>query len=107
MNARLLAGLTGLLGIAWTLTSAAAVVNESGGHNVPPGSETHFKVILVSPQFEGLRLIQRHRLVHETLAEELACGVHALAVHTYTDAEWRSRFGSAPMSPPCEGGGRA
>jgi BolA protein len=83
------------------------VVNESGGHNVPPGSETHFKVILVSPQFEGLRLIQRHRLVHETLAEELASGVHALAVHTYTDAEWRSRFGSAPMSPPCEGGGRA
>ena len=80
------------------------VVNESGGHNVPPGSETHFKVVLVTPEFEGLKLLQRHRLVHETLSEELAGGVHALAVHTYTGPEWQQRFGDAPMSPPCVGG---
>ena len=80
------------------------VTNESGGHNVPPGSETHFKVVLVAPEFDGLRLLQRHRLVHETLASELAGGVHALAVHTYTGAEWQDRFGDAPMSPPCLGG---
>ena len=60
------------------------VINESGGHNVPSGSETHFKVVLVTPEFEGLRLLQRHRLVNETLAQQLAGGVHALAVHTYT-----------------------
>ena len=81
------------------------VTNESGGHNVPPGSETHFKVVLVTPEFDGLRLLQRHRLVHETLAGELAGGVHALAVHTYTGAEWQDRFGDVPMSPPCLGGG--
>ncbi|MDH3641790.1 MAG: BolA/IbaG family iron-sulfur metabolism protein [Gammaproteobacteria bacterium] len=80
------------------------VVNESGGHNVAPGSETHFKVVLVASEFEGLRLLQRHRLVNETLAAELAGGVHALAIHTYTGAEWRERFGDAPMSPPCLGG---
>ncbi|MFP6816638.1 MAG: BolA/IbaG family iron-sulfur metabolism protein [Pseudomonadales bacterium] len=80
------------------------VINESGGHNVPPGSQTHFKVVLVTPEFDGLRLLQRHRLVHETLAQELAGGVHALAVHTYTVAEWQERFGNAPMSPPCLGG---
>ena len=80
------------------------VVNESGGHNVAPGSETHFKVVLVAPEFEGLRLLQRHRLVNETLAAELAGGVHALAIHTYTGPEWRERFGDAPMSPPCLGG---
>ena len=80
------------------------VINESGGHNVPAGSETHFKVVLVTPEFDGLRLLQRHRLVNETLAQQLAGGVHALAVHTYTDAEWQERFGDAPMSPPCLGG---
>lgn len=80
------------------------VVNESGGHNVPPGSETHFKVVLVSAGFAGMRLLARHRLVNETLADELAGGVHALAIHTYTADEWCDRFGEAPLSPPCLGG---
>jgi BolA protein len=80
------------------------VVNESGGHNVPRGSETHFKVVLVSADFDGLRLLARHRAVNEALADELAGGVHALAIHTYTPAEWRDRFGAAPLSPPCLGG---
>nr|BAH89735.1 putative cell division protein BolA [uncultured bacterium] len=80
------------------------VVNESGNHNVPPGSETHFKVVLVSDAFDGQRLIARHRAVNEALADELAGGVHALSLHTYTAEEWRARFGDAPTSPPCLGG---
>ena len=80
------------------------VVNESGNHNVPAGSETHFKVVVVSAAFEGQRLLARHRRVNAALADELAGGVHALAIHAYTAAEWRKRFGAAPMSPPCLGG---
>ncbi len=80
------------------------VVNESGNHNVADGSETHFKVVVVARAFEGERLLKRHRRINSTLAEELAGGVHALAMHTYTTEEWRARFGSAPMSPPCAGG---
>ena len=80
------------------------VTNESRNHNVPPGSETHFRVVLVSGDFEAERLVARHRAVNETLAEELAGGVHALALHTYTPGEWQARFGAAPMSPPCLGG---
>lgn len=80
------------------------VVNESGNHNVPPGSETHFKVVMVSTDFDGARLIARHRAVNQALADELAGGVHALALHTYTPDEWQARFGNAPMSPPCLGG---
>ena len=81
------------------------VVNESGNHNVPANSETHFKEVMVAKEFEGKRLIARHRMVHEVLAEELQRPVHALALHTYTDAEWKDRFGDVPMSPPCVGGG--
>lgn len=80
------------------------VVNESGGHNVPAGSETHFKVVLVSDVFAGERLVGRHRQVNAALREELDGPVHALAIHTYTPQEWRERFGAAPMSPPCLGG---
>jgi BolA family transcriptional regulator, general stress-responsive regulator len=79
------------------------VHNESGGHRVPPGSETHFKVVVVSPLFEGARLVERHRRVNGLLAEEFGRGLHALAIHTYTEPEWRARFGGAPMSPPCAG----
>ena len=45
------------------------VINESNNHNVPPGSESHFKVVLVSPDFLGLKLIARHRLVNKALED--------------------------------------
>ncbi|QIQ22357.1 transcriptional regulator BolA [Zophobihabitans entericus] len=82
------------------------IMNESGNHNVPAGSETHFKVIMVSDDFDGKRLVQRHRLVYDALAEELASTVHALALHLYTRAEWQQAQGKAPDSPACRGGGK-
>ena len=80
------------------------VTNESHRHNVAPGSESHFKVVVVSRAFENRRLIDRHRALNELLAEELAGGVHALALHTLTPEEWKRRHGEIPASPPCRGG---
>ncbi len=80
------------------------VVNESGNHNVPAGSESHFKVTLVADVFEGESLVKRHQRLYQVLAEELKSGVHALAMHLYTPAEWREKEGAAPLSPPCMGG---
>ncbi|NAW56962.1 MULTISPECIES: BolA/IbaG family iron-sulfur metabolism protein [unclassified Vibrio] len=80
------------------------VDNESYMHNVPPGSESHFKVVVVSSAFEGLRLLARHRQINELLAEELAGSVHALSMHTYTPEEWKAQQESAPDSPMCMGG---
>ncbi len=80
------------------------VVNESGNHNVPAGSESHFKVTLVADVFEGDSLVKRHQRLYQVLAEELKSGVHALAMHLYTPAEWREKEGAAPLSPPCMGG---
>ncbi len=80
------------------------VVNESNNHNVPPGSESHFKLVLVSDKFDGKNLLARHRVVNNILKAELQGGIHALAMHTYTDSEWRDMQGDAPTSPPCHGG---
>lgn len=80
------------------------VINESGNHNVPPGSESHFKVVLVSDDFNGDNLLARHRKVNEILKDELQNKIHALALHTYTLGEWQAEKGNAPMSPPCLGG---
>ena len=82
------------------------VVNESYMHNVPSGSESHFKVIVVSDKFDGLRLIGRHREVNKVLADELANHIHALSMHTYTQAEWKAQNESAPDSPMCMGGSK-
>ena len=80
------------------------VINESHMHSVPPGSESHFKVVVVSPDFEGKNLVAQHRLVYRLLGSELESQVHALALHTYTEQGWRNAHGTAPMSPPCLGG---
>lgn len=81
--------------------------NESNQHNVPPGSESHFKVVLVSAAFEGLRAVARHQKVYKTLADELAGSVHALSLHTYTPAEWSERGQQVADSPECLGGSKA
>ena len=79
------------------------VQDESHGHNVPDGAESHFKVVAVSEAFADKRLIQRHRMINELVANEFDQGMHALAIHAYTQAEWQERFSEAPMSPPCAG----
>ena len=83
------------------------VVNESHQHSVPANSETHFKVVLVSERFAGQRKVARHQQVYAVLANQLAGPVHALALHTYTGAEWQARQQAAPTSPACHGGSNA
>ncbi len=81
------------------------VVDETHKHSVPKDAESHYQVVAVSAQFTGKTLLQRHRLINATLAEELANGIHALALHTMTPEEWSENNGQAPDSPPCLGGG--
>ncbi len=67
------------------------VVDEShyhAGHTgVRPVGETHFTVTIVSDAFAGESRVARQRLVYQTLAEELADRVHALALTTLTPDE--------------------
>jgi BolA protein len=80
------------------------VINESHTHNVPAGSESHFKIIIASNTFDGLTLIKRHRLVNEVLANELNGAVHAMALHTMTPDEYFEKAGKVAESPECMGG---
>ena len=83
------------------------VENESHMHNVPAGSESHFKVTVVAEQFEGKLPLARHRLLNALLSAELAGPVHALSMHALTPAEWEERGGVVPDSPLCRGGAKA
>ena len=55
------------------------------GHR--PGGETHFRVYIVSPAFEGKSRIERHRMINATLAGELQGSVHALAIRAQAPGE--------------------
>ncbi|CAH0990803.1 DNA-binding transcriptional regulator BolA [Sinobacterium norvegicum] len=83
------------------------VINESHMHSVPPNSETHFKVVVVSDSFDGKRQVGRHQLVYGLLQEELAGEVHALSLFTFTDSEWLAREQTVADSPECLGGSKA
>jgi BolA protein len=55
------------------------------GHD--PRGETHFKVMIVSPVFQGLSAVERHRLVYQSVDAELKERVHALNIIARTPAE--------------------
>jgi BolA protein len=51
------------------------------------GGESHFTVEIVSSAFEGKSRVARQRMVYDLLREEIAQGLHALALVTKTPAE--------------------
>eukprot|EP00601_Ochromonadales_sp_CCMP2298_P002579 CAMPEP_0173177686 /NCGR_PEP_ID=MMETSP1141-20130122/5124_1 /TAXON_ID=483371 /ORGANISM="non described non described, Strain CCMP2298" /LENGTH=109 /DNA_ID=CAMNT_0014100105 /DNA_START=43 /DNA_END=372 /DNA_ORIENTATION=+ len=79
------------------------VINESYKHNVPKGSESHFKVVVVSQTFEGMSLIQRHRAVNHSLGDMLKNDIHALSIQAKTPAQW-SADSTVGSTPNCLGG---
>jgi len=82
------------------------VINESHMHNVPKGSDSHFKIVAISDQFSDKTLVARHKMMYQLLDEHLAGGVHALALHTYTAEEYEKKHGVIPDSPLCLGGNK-
>jgi stress-induced morphogen len=75
---------------------ALEVVNDSqrhAGHAGSPGTgESHFSVKVVSAAFAGKSRLERHRMVNDVLAEELAGKIHALAVSALTPEELTRRL---------------
>jgi BolA protein len=67
------------------------VVDESHQHEghagARPGGQTHFRVYIVSAAFKGKTRIDRHRMINAILSDDLAAGVHALAIHAAAPGE--------------------
>ena len=82
------------------------VINESHMHNVPPGSESHFKLVVVTDTFSGVPRVRRHQTVNGILKDELAGPIHALSMETLTIEEWERRGGVVRASPDCFSGSK-
>ena len=59
----------------------------AGHAGAPGGGESHFRVRIVSSAFKAMPRVERQRRVYAVLKEELAAGVHALALVTLTPEE--------------------
>jgi len=56
------------------------------------GDGRHWSAVIVSPEFEGKRPIQRHQRVYATLGARMHTDeVHALSMKTYTPSEWAAQ----------------
>jgi stress-induced morphogen len=75
------------------------IVDESARHaghaGAAPGGQTHYAVLMVADAFAGQSRVARSRAVHDALAAEFACGLHALALTLRTPDE-QARTGQGP-----------
>ena len=67
--------------------SVLNIINESFMHNVPTGSESHFKLIVVSDAFKDLSNVKRHQLVYRSL-DKIMDEIHALSIHAFDKHEY-------------------
>ena len=80
--------------------SKLVINNESYKHNVPPNSESHFNVQIVSDDFQDLSQIQRHKLVYKAI-ESLLNEIHAFSITAITTLEFKENS-SLRDTPECE-----
>ena len=72
------------------------IIDESHLHrgHKAAGGGGHYSIVVVSPQFEKLNVMERIRLVHKALDVEMTGApklIHALQVKTFDTAEWSAK----------------
>ena len=58
------------------------------GHAGAASGGGHFRVVVVSPRFEGVSRVQAQRLVYQALSQEMGSEIHALSMSTLTPDQW-------------------
>jgi len=82
-----------------------ALENESSKHGGSPTTESHFKLLIVSPQFDGKSLLERHRMVNDAVKDGATnIPVHALSIKAQTPAQYQATGAVMQSTPNCQGG---
>ena len=68
--------------------SSLKIYNESFMHNVPKDAESHFKLVIVSNDFNNLSQVQRHKLVYMHLGS-IMDDIHALSIQSFNEDEFK------------------
>jgi BolA protein len=64
--------------------------DDTAGHEHHPGRNggAHITALIVSQNFEGLKLLERHKMVYSALGNLMQNDIHAFSMKTYTPDEW-------------------
>lgn len=70
------------------------IVNEShlhAGHqeSFDGSGETHLRIKIIAELFEGMNRVDRHRAINALVADEIAAGLHAIAIEAKAPSEVR------------------
>jgi len=76
---------------AATVKSLIALGMPAAEVTVEGADGVHFEALVIASEFAGMRPLQRHRRVYETLGSRLGGEIHALALKTFTPEEWAAR----------------
>ena len=68
--------------------SSLKILNESFMHSVPEDAESHFKIVVVSDDFNNLSNIQRHKLIYKLLGT-IMNDIHALSIQSFNEDEFK------------------
>lgn len=60
-------------------------------HKQSQGKGGHYKLLIVSGEFEGMSLVQRHRKIYDVLQMHGSTQIHALAISAWTEKEWKEK----------------
>tara|TARA_B100001029_G_C15040895_1_gene443535 strand:- start:1399 stop:1707 length:309 start_codon:yes stop_codon:yes gene_type:complete len=79
--------------------SMLSIINESYMHNVPEGSESHFKVVIVSKYFKDIENIKRHKEIYKAL-KNIMESIHAISIQAFNEEEYQKNP-EINQSPNC------
>ena len=54
------------------------------------GNKDHFSIIVISPEFENLSIINQHKIIYHALGEMITKEIHALQIKTFTWEKWKT-----------------
>lgn len=65
------------------------IIDHSAAHAGHAGNQGggHYNVTIVSTEFEGKSLVQRHQLIYKTLGDMMKYDIHALGINALTPTE--------------------
>ncbi len=63
----------------------------TGAEVMLDGDGTHFETTVISEQFNGKNMLQRHQMVYKTLGDKMGREIHALSIQALTRDEWKNK----------------
>jgi acid stress-induced BolA-like protein IbaG/YrbA len=63
----------------------------TGAEVMLDGDGTHFETTVISEQFNGKNMLQRHQMVYKTLGDKMGREIHALSIQALTKDEWENK----------------